>query len=88
MNDLINENVLKGKWREIKGEMQKAWGRLTDDDLEKAKGDFNALAGLVQEKYGLGKEAVRDKMNSLIGRFNVRSDQDEENAPSSRDDLM
>lgn len=39
----INENITKGKWLEIKGDVQKAWGKLTDDDLEKSKGNMKKL---------------------------------------------
>lgn len=31
----VNENTTKGKWLEMKGDIQKAWGKLTDDDLDK-----------------------------------------------------
>ena len=47
----LNENTIKGKWLEIKGDIQKAWGKLTDDELEKTKGDMKAIGGLIQQKY-------------------------------------
>lgn len=65
----INENLLKGKWNEFKGEVQKLWGRLTDDELEQTKGDAKSLGGLVQQKYGLKEEEFRDKVNGIIDRF-------------------
>ena len=39
----INENTIKGKWLEIKGDVRKAWGKLTDDELEQTKGDMTAI---------------------------------------------
>ncbi len=66
---MLNENLLKGKWKEIKGDIQKAWGKLTDDELEEAKGDANSLAGLVQRKYGIAQEEARTKLNKLAERF-------------------
>src|SRR4030066_883455 len=29
----MNEDILKGKWKEIKGAEKEKWGKLTDDDL-------------------------------------------------------
>ncbi len=74
MADFINENVVKGKWNEFKGEVQKAWGRLTEDEVESSKGDLTALAGLVQRKYGLAQEEVRTRMNEMISRFGPKDE--------------
>lgn len=29
----MNEDVLKGKWHEIQGDVKKTWGRITDDEV-------------------------------------------------------
>ncbi len=65
----MNEDQLKGKWTEIKGEIQKQWGNLTGDDLEKTKGDMTAVGGLLQQKYGMQKEDASSKLSSIYGRF-------------------
>lgn len=65
----INENLLKGKWNELKGEVQKLWGRLTDDELEQVKGDAKSLHGIVQQKYGIKEEEFREKVNGIIDSF-------------------
>jgi hypothetical protein len=33
----MNEDVLKGKWNEIKGGVKEKWGKLTDDDSPRWK---------------------------------------------------
>ena len=71
----MNENVVKGKWLEIKGEVQKAWGRLTDDELEKSKGDLKAIAGLVQQRYGESQAASEDKVSQIFKRFDDKKDE-------------
>jgi uncharacterized protein YjbJ (UPF0337 family) len=68
MSDVINDNILKGKWKELKGEVQKLWGRLTDDELEQTKGEATALSGLVQRKYGIREEEFRTKVNGIISK--------------------
>lgn len=65
----MNEQTVKGKWKEIKGEIQKAWGNLTGDELEKTKGDATAISGLIQQKYGAKKDEVSDKLSGIFERF-------------------
>ena len=69
MSNMINDNILKGKWAELKGEVQKLWGRLTDDELEQTKGEAVALGGIVQQKYGIKEEEFREKVNGIVSKF-------------------
>jgi uncharacterized protein YjbJ (UPF0337 family) len=55
----MNKDFIAGKWNEIKGELRKTWGNITDDEFEKTKGDAQAIAGIVQQRYGLAKEDLR-----------------------------
>ena len=52
----MNKDTTEGKWKQFKGEVQKKWGKLTDDDLDVIKGDSKKLAGRLQERYGMTKE--------------------------------
>ena len=61
----MNESQFKGKWNQIKGEVKKKWGQLTDDDLTEVEGDYNKLAGKVQERHGDSKEQVKDWIDKL-----------------------
>ncbi len=65
----MNKDIVKGKWLEIKGEVQKAWGKLTNDELDKTEGDMKAVAGLIQQKYGETKDGFQDKLDGIYGRF-------------------
>jgi uncharacterized protein YjbJ (UPF0337 family) len=69
MDHKMNENVISGKWKEIKGELQKLWGRLTDDEIEQAKGDLSSFTGTVQRKYGSAQDDVRRQFNDLVGKY-------------------
>lgn len=66
---MINENIIKGKWQEIKGDIQKRWGKLTNDDLEKAKGDVQNLAGLIQQRYGMAQEEVKKGLDEFLAKY-------------------
>lgn len=71
----MNESVVQGKWKEIKGEIQKLWGKLTNDELEQTKGNFTAIGGLIQQKYGYKKEEYSDKLDSLVNKFAQNADE-------------
>ena len=65
----MNEENLKGKWLELKGEILNTWGKLTEDELAKAKGNIASLAGIIQQKNGTAKEQVSDELRSLFKRY-------------------
>lgn len=64
----MNTDVLKGKWRQLKGEVQIQWGKLTNDDLDMVEGDFDKLVGRIQERYGYERERARRELNEWIDR--------------------
>jgi uncharacterized protein YjbJ (UPF0337 family) len=56
----MNDDVFKGKWMQLKGQIKEKWGQLTDDDFDTAGGQRDQLVGRIQERYGLAKdEATR-----------------------------
>ncbi len=65
----LNEDIIKGKWQDFKGEVQKAWGNLTGDELEQTKGNLKSIGGLIQKKYGHTKEEVSEKLESIYNKF-------------------
>ncbi|MEX1035913.1 MAG: CsbD family protein [Sneathiella sp.] len=62
---MVNEDIFKGKWKQIKGEAQKKWGKLTDDDLDQIDGDREIFLGRLQEKYGVVREESEDMLNKF-----------------------
>ncbi|HEY9145214.1 MAG TPA: CsbD family protein [Thiobacillus sp.] len=52
----MNEDTVKGNWKQVSGKIKQKWGKLTDDDLMKAEGDKDYLLGKLQEHYGLAKD--------------------------------
>ncbi len=65
----MNEDVLKGKWNELKGRVKENWGKLTDDDLTAVEGKKEKLLGILQQKYGYAKDKAEQEYNSFIGRY-------------------
>ena len=52
----MNSDILKGKWKQLKGDMKQMWGKFTDDDVERINGNFDVLVGKIQERYGYSRE--------------------------------
>ena len=42
----MNNDIAEGKWKQLIGKAKAAWGELTDDELAKAEGRADRLAGL------------------------------------------
>lgn len=66
----MNEDTLKGKWKQLEGKIKEQWGKLTDDDIKVAEGNSEYLAGKVQERYGV----ARDEAERQVKDFRDRND--------------
>ena len=64
----MNWDQVKGQWKQMKGEAIRTWGKLTDDDLDKANGDREKLEGLIQQKYGASKEEAQSQVDNWMSR--------------------
>ena len=62
----MNEQILRGKWHQLKGDVKSRWGKLTDDDLDRAEGDAEKLIGRVQERYGYARDAAKREVDAFI----------------------
>jgi len=65
----MNEDVLKGKWKEIKGGVKEKWGKLTDDDITQIEGKQEKLLGLLQKTYGYSKEKADEEYKHFMKSY-------------------
>ncbi len=65
----MNKDVLAGQWKQIRGEAKSWWGKLTDDDLERAAGKYDVLTGMLQEKYGYTREVAANEIDKRVTQF-------------------
>ncbi len=62
----MDENVLKGKWKQVRGSVKKQWGKLTDDQLDQIEGDRDKLVGKLQEEYGYSKQEAEQQVDQFL----------------------
>jgi uncharacterized protein YjbJ (UPF0337 family) len=62
----MNEDILKGKWLQVRGDVKKTWVKLTDDDLTQIDGHKDKLIGVLQERYGYNHQRASQEYD----RFN------------------
>jgi uncharacterized protein YjbJ (UPF0337 family) len=62
---MINRETLEGNWNELKGQIQKKWGNLSDSDVAQFHGNVDELIGTIQRKTGEGREAVERYLQEL-----------------------
>jgi uncharacterized protein YjbJ (UPF0337 family) len=72
----MNEDVFKGKWKELRGQVKEWWGKLTDDELEQAGGNAEQIVGLLQQKYGYTREQAVEEFNQRIKEVKEIFDKD------------
>jgi len=64
----MNEDILKGRWNQLKGELRRQWGKLTDDDVDQIKGSRDILVGKVQEHYGRSRDQAQKEVDEWLAR--------------------
>jgi len=65
----MNSDVIAGHWDQIKSDVRGRWARITDNDLERADGDFEYLVGLVQARYGMIREVAERQVREFGRRL-------------------
>ncbi|HML21101.1 MAG TPA: CsbD family protein [Aggregatilinea sp.] len=63
---------IKGNWKQAKGEVQKQWGKLTDDDMDIIEGEREKLSGQIQARYGIAKDEADRQINDWLDRSEAR----------------
>lgn len=64
-----NWDQIAGKWKQVRGEAKKKWGKLTDDELMQTNGNRDILAGKTQEKYGITREEAHKQIDEWADKL-------------------
>ena len=62
----MNQDTMKGQWKQLVGRAKSAWGKLTDDELLQVEGNAQRLTGLVQERYGTTREEAESQVKKFF----------------------
>jgi uncharacterized protein YjbJ (UPF0337 family) len=60
------QDIILGKWHELKGQVRQQWGKLTDDDVAQLSGKTEELVGVLQQRYGYGKAQAEIKIKQWL----------------------
>ncbi|MBI5012783.1 MAG: CsbD family protein [Methylocystis sp.] len=59
-------NRVEGNWKQIKGKVREKWAELTDDDLARMDGKREQFEGVLQERYGEGRDRIREEVDTWL----------------------
>ncbi|MEE4304906.1 MAG: CsbD family protein [Wenzhouxiangella sp.] len=66
----MEKHQAKGKLNRLTASIKQEWGKLTDDEVSQAEGNYDELVARIQEKYGESREAIAAKLNEMKERVN------------------
>jgi uncharacterized protein YjbJ (UPF0337 family) len=52
-----------GQWEQLKGRAKQLWPNLTDEDIKRAEGDYDALLDLINERTGESRKRIEELLN-------------------------
>jgi uncharacterized protein YjbJ (UPF0337 family) len=61
----MNWDRIEGNWKVFQGKVQERWGKLTNDDLDRIKGRREALAGRIQQLYGIERDHAEREIDEF-----------------------
>jgi uncharacterized protein YjbJ (UPF0337 family) len=64
--NMMNADEIKGKWKQHVGAAKIVWGKLTEDEILKSEGHVQKLAGLVQERYAITRDAADKQVKDFV----------------------
>lgn len=61
---MVTQQQIQGGWNELKGMAKQKWGQLMDDDLSSFEGTTDEFVGMLQQKTGEAKSAIRSWLDT------------------------
>jgi uncharacterized protein YjbJ (UPF0337 family) len=69
----MNQDILAGKWKQMRGQVQQWWGKLTDDDLDRVNGAMDKLVGVLQERYGWERDHAEGELKKRFEQYDAET---------------
>ena len=67
----MNQNILEGKWKQLRGSVREKWGQLTDDEVDQIAGKRDRLSGFLQEKYGYTQMEAEQQIDDFLENWDL-----------------
>lgn len=64
---MVNQEALSGDWNYAKGKLREKWGDLSEDAMNRSRGNIQQLVGLIQRKTGESREAIEEYLEREFG---------------------
>lgn len=61
----MNNDIMEGNWKQLKGKVRENWGKLTDDEVDEIGGRKDNFVGKIQEKYGMNRDEAEKEWDKL-----------------------
>ena len=68
----MNDDILAGQWKQMKGSLKSWWGQFSDDDFDRIGGQKDRLIGWVQEKYGRSHDQAAQEVDARLNEYSVK----------------
>ena len=68
----MSNDILEGRWKQIRGSAKEWWGKLTDDDFDRIAGKRDQLAGALQEKYGYNRAKADEEIERRLKEYDQK----------------
>lgn len=68
----MNNDIVEGKWKQMRGNAKEWWGKLTDSDLDLIAGKRDQLVGALQEKYGYSREKASEEVDRRLKEYDQK----------------
>lgn len=65
----MNWDQIRAEWKDIKGKARVQWGRLTDDELSRIRGNREQLEAALQKRYGVAKDEAQRQIDDWAQRL-------------------
>ena len=67
----MNDDILEGRWKQVKGNVRNWWGKLTDDDIDRIGGKSEKMVGVLQERYGWTKDRANEELTTRLAQYDA-----------------
>jgi uncharacterized protein YjbJ (UPF0337 family) len=62
----MDADALVEQWEELRDDIRRRWGRLTDEDLDEIEGDREVLTAKLQEAYGQSEDEATAEIELFL----------------------